>query len=275
MIVSKEEALAQLDAVDVERQRWIPRVRADIVALLGPVHDVALHQARMGTTPDQIAEATRVALAATRDAWVDLLVERYTTIGTATAVTAGVSLARRTRTDIDPNGSQFQGALHSFLRAYTTAYVPERVDRVLTSVLIGVKTLVTSPQLAPVKASVAIVAVDTPTPIPADETSLELDDMFNNAADIVSEMEAVTATNLGPFAAVAAVMAAGRGAPNKQWVSRRDYRVRRNHSEADGQVRLLAQPFLVGSSQLLFPMDESYGADLSEVIHCRCGVALG
>ncbi len=53
-----------------------------------------------------------------------------------------------------------------------------------------------------------------------------------------------------------------------EWLSSRDARVRATHRAADGQVRDLNQPFLVGSSLLRYPGDPQGSA--AEVIRCRC-----
>jgi hypothetical protein len=64
------------------------------------------------------------------------------------------------------------------------------------------------------------------------------------------------------------------GSSAKQWLSRRDSRVRDTHVKADGQVRLLDEPFRLGGfdgharSLLMFPGDPT--APLDEVINCRC-----
>ena len=58
----------------------------------------------------------------------------------------------------------------------------------------------------------------------------------------------------------------------KQWESMKDSRVRDTHADADGQVRPITDPFLVGESLLMYPGDWSLGADANEIINCRCGV---
>lgn len=56
----------------------------------------------------------------------------------------------------------------------------------------------------------------------------------------------------------------------KQWVSTRDGRERDSHSEANGQVVGIDEPFIVGDSELDFPGDPSGPPE--EVINCRCVV---
>ncbi|MBO6271860.1 hypothetical protein J6O48_03665 [bacterium] len=54
------------------------------------------------------------------------------------------------------------------------------------------------------------------------------------------------------------------------WLSQEDERVRPSHAAADGQTVPIDQPFIVGGYQLLFPGDDSLGADIKETILCRC-----
>jgi len=56
----------------------------------------------------------------------------------------------------------------------------------------------------------------------------------------------------------------------KQWVGILDNRIRRNHFLADGQVRPIDKPFIVGNERLMRPGDTSLGAGPSNVINCRC-----
>lgn len=54
----------------------------------------------------------------------------------------------------------------------------------------------------------------------------------------------------------------------KQWLSSRDDRVRTTHADADGQTRLIGEPFSVGAARLDFPGDPTGPA--GEVKNCRC-----
>jgi len=58
------------------------------------------------------------------------------------------------------------------------------------------------------------------------------------------------------------------------WESRKDERVRETHIIADGQrVPGTATPFMVGNSLLMYPGDTSLGAEMKEIIDCRCYAA--
>ena len=54
----------------------------------------------------------------------------------------------------------------------------------------------------------------------------------------------------------------------RTWFSRRDDKVRHSHHRADGQVRGLDEPFIVGSSLLMRPGDPT--APVHETANCRC-----
>jgi hypothetical protein len=58
----------------------------------------------------------------------------------------------------------------------------------------------------------------------------------------------------------------------KVWDSKDDSRVRVAHDRADGQVRPVSQPFIVGGFPLMTPGDPSAPASL--VVNCRCKMRL-
>lgn len=68
-------------------------------------------------------------------------------------------------------------------------------------------------------------------------------------------------------------LAQRRGFKWKTWNTILDGRERLTHNIADGQMQEIAMPFEVGSSLLMFPHDDSLGADLTEIIGCRCSVS--
>ena len=65
------------------------------------------------------------------------------------------------------------------------------------------------------------------------------------------------------------------GYTSKTWVAIMDKRTRDTHAEVDGTTLPIAEPFMVGDSLMMFPMDESLGADPEEIVNCRCHVEYG
>lgn len=58
----------------------------------------------------------------------------------------------------------------------------------------------------------------------------------------------------------------------KQWVATSDGRTRDEHSDADGQIVPVDEPFEVGGEELMFPGDFSMGASAWNTVNCRCTV---
>lgn len=54
------------------------------------------------------------------------------------------------------------------------------------------------------------------------------------------------------------------------WVSMRDEKVRVSHWDADGQTVPINEPFLINGYKMMFPLDDSMGAPIEEIINCRC-----
>jgi 2'-5' RNA ligase len=116
-------------------------------------------------------------------------------------------------------------------------------------------------------------AEDDGTPMPdmvAGVTRL-YDDRAQSWADRIAAVSAVGSIN------VASLMAAqDLGCPRKQWLSRRDDKVRDTHEDADEQVQPLMKRFHLGGfgghpkAELLFPGDPSPGVPLAEIMNCRC-----
>ena len=66
------------------------------------------------------------------------------------------------------------------------------------------------------------------------------------------------------------IQAIKAGYTRKRWVAMRDRKVRHTHVWADGQEADIQKPFIVGGYEMLFPLDQSLGADAKEVVNCRC-----
>ena len=87
----------------------------------------------------------------------------------------------------------------------------------------------------------------------------------------IARTEAGRAWNTATLAAARAVT--GPAAPIvKQWITRRDDRVRHDHKDANGQIRLLDEQFTVGEARMDAPHDPTAPAD--QVINCRCILAV-
>jgi len=57
------------------------------------------------------------------------------------------------------------------------------------------------------------------------------------------------------------------------WHTMEDKRVRKSHASANNQKKPIDEPFVIGESLMRFPMDDYYGADIKEIISCRCSVS--
>lgn len=66
--------------------------------------------------------------------------------------------------------------------------------------------------------------------------------------------------------------AVGLGKRHKQWLTMKDEKVRPTHVSVDDTIMPIDEPFVVGDSLMMYPMDTSLGASLSEIANCRCAV---
>lgn len=60
------------------------------------------------------------------------------------------------------------------------------------------------------------------------------------------------------------------GMTMKQWQTMKDERVRPTHDAVDDTILPINEPFVVGGSLMMYPLDFSLGADASETCGCRC-----
>ena len=88
--------------------------------------------------------------------------------------------------------------------------------------------------------------------------------LVKGAAARIARTEIHTATERGAFEGARSLGV--RVA--KEWVSRRDGRVRLDHAIADGQIQEIDTPFSVGGENLMYPGDPAGSA--RNVIQCRC-----
>ena len=100
-----------------------------------------------------------------------------------------------------------------------------------------------------------------------------LRNQFNRYSQFQSERlvrtEATAAANFATMQAAQTIFPPEQ--MQKEWIASFDDRTRDTHSEADGQIVMANNTFLVGGQQMMFPGDPAGGA--SEVINCRCSVA--
>ena len=62
------------------------------------------------------------------------------------------------------------------------------------------------------------------------------------------------------------------GYTHKTWVSMGDQNVRQTHRDVDGTTLPIAEPFVVGDSLMMYPLDTSLDASAEEIVNCRCTV---
>ena len=60
------------------------------------------------------------------------------------------------------------------------------------------------------------------------------------------------------------------GYTKKKWNTMGDSKVRTSHKRASGQIKFLEEPFILGDSLMMFPLDTSLGASAKEIVNCRC-----
>lgn len=54
------------------------------------------------------------------------------------------------------------------------------------------------------------------------------------------------------------------------WSTQKDEKVRLSHIAVDDVTLPINRPFIVGGYEMMFPLDDSRGAPVSEIINCRC-----
>lgn len=81
--------------------------------------------------------------------------------------------------------------------------------------------------------------------------------------ELIARTETISASNIGSFELYRAW-----GAPFKEWVATLDDRVRETHSNTNGQVKKIDEPFQVNGTEMMYPGDKD--APVQEVANCRC-----
>ncbi len=106
-----------------------------------------------------------------------------------------------------------------------------------------------------------------------DDLAASVQDVFDvasrNRALTIARTEVISASN--GSASLAAAQLPADVAAGQEFIATRDERTRDDHSEADGQIVAMGQPFDVGGESLLYPGDPAGSPE--NVINCRCTVA--
>lgn len=92
-----------------------------------------------------------------------------------------------------------------------------------------------------------------------------------NRARVISITEVNGAANAGWMAAALQTEQLLGQRLSKKWIATKDKATRASHREANGQVRPLLEPFMVGGYPLMYPGDKA--GPPQEVINCRCAAA--
>lgn len=92
--------------------------------------------------------------------------------------------------------------------------------------------------------------------------------LSDDRAMLIAENESNTVGNYDEL-----ITALRSGYTMKTWNTMRDARVRQTHKEVDALTIPIEEAFQVGASELMFPGDDSLGADVSELANCRCHVS--
>ena len=97
------------------------------------------------------------------------------------------------------------------------------------------------------------------------ERDFDKDEELEKSVIFIARNEMLAVCSLAAFEALKQ-----SGYKYKEWCSVIDKKTRKSHLTANGQIRKLDEPFTVGTSKMMFPQDDSLGADLGEIINCRC-----
>lgn len=97
------------------------------------------------------------------------------------------------------------------------------------------------------------------------ERDFDKDEELEKSVIFVARNEMLAVCSLAAFEALKQ-----SGYKYKEWCSVIDTKTRKSHLLANGQIRKLDEPFIIGTNKMMFPQDDSLGADLSDIINCRC-----
>ena len=89
----------------------------------------------------------------------------------------------------------------------------------------------------------------------------------NDRARFIAENEANTICNYEEYKEAIIL-----GKTQKTWITMLDNRVRLSHEFVENETLPIDEPFIVGTSQMMFPKDTSLGASAEEIVNCRCSI---
>lgn len=95
-----------------------------------------------------------------------------------------------------------------------------------------------------------------------------IDSEYYTSYDRAWHLAADEGNILGNYSVYTDAVKAGK--TKKTWLTMKDERVRDTHIAVDGTTIPIKDYFLVGTSWMRFPLDQSLGASPSETINCRC-----
>ncbi len=102
-------------------------------------------------------------------------------------------------------------------------------------------------------------------------TTIKYLDSYYTTYDRAFDLAADEGNILGNYSVYTDAVKAGK--TKKTWLTMKDERVRESHIAVDDTTIPINDYFLVGSSWMRFPLDQSLGASPSEIIRCRCTVS--
>jgi hypothetical protein len=300
MLASKAATTQHIATIEAERNKQIPLVRKDLATVFAPVRQVV--------KDGKDASVVQHAIATLTAQKSDLALAVAKAYEDASQPMVKHTLKQLAQYKPVEQNDSFDTRFNSRVTQYVSGILPNYTDRVLASFAAQAADLaaqatkarpasfpLVATPVVPYGAKRTYRAVATrhsthrkSSPVAQSETSDdfdeeddtegelalfdELDGLIDDALDIMSEMVAVTAGNLGMFASADAWSGDSGIDLVKVWQALVDRRTRPSHAAADGQSQLFEDPFDVGGSLLLFPLDDSLGADIAEIIYCRCVV---
>lgn len=92
----------------------------------------------------------------------------------------------------------------------------------------------------------------------------------SNHSDTIGTTEYTHMRGYTPILEGQVLKETGTASVKKIWHSTLDMVTRPAHIFADGQITEVEDPFIVGAQKMMFPGDDSLGADAGNIINCRC-----